>query len=46
MYQRLINHYVKQGRIDEARRLAEEQPQKTAEIKKQMEIKQLLQMKK
>ena len=45
-YQRLINHYVKQGRIDEARRLAKEQPQKTAEIKKQMEIKQLLQMKK
>ena len=45
-YQRLINHYVKQGRIDEARKLAKEQPQVTAEIKKKMEIDKLLKMKK
>ena len=43
-YQRLINHYVKQGRIDEARELAKKQPEVTAQAKKNMEIKKLLNM--
>ena len=45
-YQRLIDKYVAQGKIDRARELAEEEPEARAEALKQMEIRNIIQMKK